>query len=246
MDVNATIFAMAVEAPERPAEPASPARGSGGRRLIRLVGVLMVAIGLGFVGYFAWQYWGTNIVAKQKHAEIREAIAEDWGKGIDSNAIGLFRLPRFGEEFEVPIMPGGDLIGEKGRKALAEGVAWYELGAGPGEIGNFVVAGHRVTHGEPFRDFPKLREGDKVYVETRSKVFTYVLRNDGKDIEVPFTTSWPLADVPDPQRAGEKATEPVITLVTCAELFRTKMRNVVIGDLESTEDKATGTVTKAE
>ena len=235
---------MTVEAPPRIPAP-RPARRSGGRRVIRAIGVLMVLAGLGFIGYFAWQYWGTNYVAKQKHAEIRQAIVNDWDKGIDGNAIGLFRVPRFGEKFEVPIIPGGDLIEPKGRKALAEGVAWYELGAKPGEIGNFVVAGHRVTHGEPFRDFPKLKEGDKVYVETRRKVFTYVLRTDGTAIEVPFTTSWPLADVPDPQRAGEKATEPVITLVTCAELFRTKMRSVVVGDLESTEDKATGTITKA-
>ena len=213
------------------------------RRFTRLVGVLLVAVGLGFIGYFAWQYWGTNVVSKQKHAEIRELIAEDWGKGIDGNAIGLLRVPRFGDDFEVPIVKGGDLVGAKGDKALAEGVAWYEPGAKPGEIGNFAIAGHRVTHGEPFRDFLKLKQGDKVYVETRKKIFTYVLRNDGTAITVPFTTSWPLADVPDPDRAGEKATEPVMSMVTCSELFHTDNRSIVIGDLESTEDKATGKVT---
>ena len=31
--------------------------------------------------------------------------------------------------------------------------------------------------------------------------------NDGNAITVDFTTSWPLADVPDPERAGEKARE---------------------------------------
>ena len=211
--------------------------------MIRAIGVLMVLAGLAFIGYFAWQYWGTNYVAKQKHAEIRQVIVDDWGKGIDGNAIGLLRVPRFGDD-EVPIVKGGDLLGAKGNKALAEGVAWYEPGAKPGEVGNFVVAGHRVTHGEPFRDFLKLREGDKVFVETRRKVYTYVLRNDGNAITVDFTTSWPLADVPDPNREGDKATEPVLTMVTCSELFHTDNRSIVIGDLESTEDKASGTVTK--
>lgn len=87
--------------------------------------------------------------------------------------------------------------------------------------------------------------GDKVYVETRTKIFTYVLRNDGRSIVVPFTTGWPLAEVPDPEREGEKATtEPLMTMVTCAELFNTDNRSVVIADLGSTTSKATGTVTK--
>lgn len=231
---------MTIEAPPR------PPRDTGARRFLRAIGVLLVVVGLAFIGYFAWQYWGTNIVAKQKQAEIKELIADDWGKGIDGNAIGLLRVPRFGDDYEVPIVKGGDLLGTKGNKALAEGVAWYEPGAKPGEIGNFAIAGHRVTHGEPFRDFLKLKQGDKVYVETRTKIFTYVLRNDGTDITVPFTTSWPLADVPDPDRAGEKATEAVMTMVTCSELFHTDNRSVVIGDLESTKDKASGTVTKPE
>ena len=165
----------------------------------------MVLAGLGFIGYFAWQYWGTNYVAKQKQAEIKQLIVDDWDKGIDGNAIGLLRVPRFGDDYEVPIVKGGDLLGAKGDRALAEGVAWYEPGAKPGEIGNFAVAGHRVTHGEPFRDFLKLREGDKVFVETRRKVYTYVLRNDGNAITVDFTTSWPLADVPDPNRRGRRS-----------------------------------------
>ena len=233
---------MTIEAPPRNPAP-RPRRESGVRRFFRAVGILMIAVGLGFLAYFAWQYWGTNIVAKHKQAQIKELLADDWGKGIDGNAIGLLRVPRFGADYEVPIVKGGDLLGPKGKKALAEGVAWYEPGAKPGEIGNFAIAGHRVTHGEPFRNFLKLKKGDKVYVETRKKIFTYVLRNDGNAITVDFTVSWPLADVPDPNRAGEKPTEAVLTMLTCSELFHTDNRSIVIGDLESTKDKATGTVT---
>ncbi len=240
MDADATIDAMTIDAPPR------PVRDSGVRRFFRVIGVLLVVIGLGFIGYFAWQYWGTNIVAKQKQAEIKELIADDWDKGIDGNAIGLLRVPRFGADYEVPIVKGGDLLGAKGNQALAEGVAWYEPGARPGEIGNFAIAGHRVTHGEPFRDFLKLKKGDKAYVETRTKIFTYELRTSGRKIVVPFTTSWPLAEVPDPKREGEKATEPVMTMVTCSELFHTDNRSVVVADLESTEDKASGTITRPE
>lgn len=206
------------------------------RRFIRLIGWLMILAGLGFVAWFAWQYWGTNIVAEQKQQEI----LDDWE---NTDAIGILRVPRFGADYEVPIMPGGNLVDAKGREALSLGVAWYELGEGPGEIGNFVVAGHRVTHGEPFADFPRLTAGDKVNVETRESIFTYVLRNGGTQIIVPFTVSWPLDSVPDPQRMTEEPTEPLMTMVTCSELFHTVNRSVVVGELRSTRDKVTGQVT---
>jgi sortase A len=198
------------------------------RRLIRTLGFLMIAGGLSMVAWFAWQYWGTNVVAQQE----QEKILADWTK---TDAIGVLRVPRFGPDYAVPILPGGDLVNAKGREALTRGVAWYEPGARPGEVGNFVIAGHRVTHGEPFKDFPKLKAGDKVRVETRKAEYTYVLRNGGTDIIVPFTVSWPLWDVPDVDAPEAEATEPLLTMVTCSELFHTDNRSVVIGELEETD-----------
>jgi sortase A len=211
------------------------------RRFIRFIGYLMIVTGLGFLGWFAWQYWGTNIISQQKQQEI----LDDWE---NSDAIGILRVPRFGADYEVPIVPGSNLVDAKGREALTRGVAWYEMGQKPGEIGNFVVAGHRVTHGEPFADFPKLKAGDKVNVETRESIFTYVLRNGGTDIIVPFTVSWPLAEIPDPDQAAADAepTQALMTMVTCSELFHTANRSVVIGDLRSTRDKASGRITSPE
>lgn len=203
------------------------------RRLIRGIGVLMIVAGLAIMAWFAWQYWGTNIVSHQK----QQKILNDW---TNSEAIGILRVPRFGANYEVPILPGGNLVDAKGRDALSRGVAWYELGARPGVVGNFVVAGHRVTHGEPFKDFPKLKTGDKIYVETRHAYFTYTLRNGGTEIIVPFTTSWPLHDVPDPNLSAgvsPEATKAVMTMVTCSELFHTDNRSVVIGDLTATKMK---------
>lgn len=195
----------------------------------------MIAAGLAIVAWFAWQYWGTNVVAQQKQQEI----LDDW---THTDAIGVLRVPRFGKDFEVPILPGADLNDHRGSPtkakvddALARGVAWYEPGAKPGEVGNFVVAGHRVTHGEPFKDFPKLKAGDKVYVETREAEYTYVLRNGGTEIIVPFTATWPLDPVPDPDQPDAEPTEPLMTLVTCSELFHTSNRSVVVAELETSE-----------
>lgn len=201
------------------------------RRVLTVLGVVLLVAGLGVLGYLGWQYVGTNVVAKARQAEIKERLAEDWGRGRDGEAIGLLRVARFGDDYEVPIVKGF------GRRALERGVGWSSDSASPGEIGNFALAGHRVTHGEPFRDFLKLRKGDEVVVETRTRIYTYVLRSAGDATTVDFTTAWPLWPVPDPDAADEKATAPVITLMTCSELFHTRNRNVVVGDLQSAVDK---------
>ena len=96
------------------------------RRSIQFLGWLMILAGLGFVAWFAWQYWGTNIVSEQKQQEI----LDDWE---NTDAVGILRVPRFGADYEVPIMPGSNLVDAKGDAALSRGVAWYELGEEPGD-----------------------------------------------------------------------------------------------------------------
>ena len=109
-----------------------------------------------------------------------------------------------------------------------------------------MLAGHRVTHGEPFADFPELKEGDLVFVETRTVTYVYELDMDGTDLEVPFTDDWviqPFPKNPDggiqpPKDLGEGESGPgaakLITLVSCAEIFHTDLRSVVFGHLVAT------------
>lgn len=212
---------------QRPSKP----RRSGSPRVMTIFGAVLVVGGLCLLGWFAWQYFGTNVVAKQKHAQITDATVAQWEDGLDGGAVALLRVDRFGKDFEVPIVKGFD------DEALASGVGMYEKASPPGEVGNFAIAGHRVTHGEPFRDFLELREGDLVEVETRTKVFVYRLENAGDSITVDFTVSWPLWKVPSPDSRGEPSKEAKLTMLTCAELFHTRNRNIVVGDLVETIDK---------
>lgn len=198
-------------------------------RIVTFVGVVSILTGLGFLGYVGWQYFGTNIVSKQEHEKVTQQLVTNWDDGIDGNAIGLLRVDRFGKDYEVPIVPGF------GDKALASGVGWHEKGEAPGEIGNFAIAAHRVTHGEPFRDFLKLRKGDKVEVETRTRIYTYELRDNGTDRVLDFSQGWVLDQVPGGK--GEVATKAVLTMLTCSELFHTRNRNIVFGDLIDTQKK---------
>ncbi|MGH3332092.1 MAG: sortase domain-containing protein, partial [Nocardioidaceae bacterium] len=44
-------------------------------------------------------------------------------------------------------------------------------GVGSGEVGNFIVTGHRTSHSAPFRDLPALRTGDRVRVRSGRTVY---------------------------------------------------------------------------
>ncbi len=192
----------------------------------------MLLLGVGILGWAGWQYWGTNTVSKALHKKIAASVIEDWKYGrVPKEGIALLRIPRFGSDFEVPVLNGDD------PQTLSRGVGRYENGAEPGQIGNLVLSGHRVTHGEPFRNFLKLRKGDEVVVETRTHIYTYVLQQNGDETRVPFTTSWPLWPVPDPDSEGKEPTKAKATLVTCAEVFATDDRNVAVAVLDSTVEK---------
>jgi sortase A len=112
---------------------------------------------------------------------------------------------------------------------LAKGVGHYEGSAGPGEVGNFAVAGHRTTHGRPFHAIDSLRRGDEVVVETGDGVFVYAVTGhevvDPADVRV-------IAPVPD--QPGTVPTEAVLTMTSCDPPFRATQRYVVHARLTQT------------
>ena len=210
------------------AEVSRPQRRS---RPLRTAGLVLLTAGIAVLGYVGWQMFGTNVVSKHRAEAITSDTRQAWSDGSTPPALGLLRVPRFGKHFEVPIVKGF------GADSLARGVGWYPDGAKVGGVGNYVLAGHRVTHGEPFRQFPDLRKGDTVSIETRTATYTYRLRNAGQAITVDFDTAWPLWPVPAPDARDREPTKHLITLLTCAELFHTDNRNVVVGDLVRTVAK---------
>ena len=56
---------------------------------------------------------------------------------------------------------------------LAAGYGHFADTAEPGRVGNYALAAHRITHGEPLRRMPDLEVGDEVVVETRDATYTY-------------------------------------------------------------------------
>ena len=214
-------------------------RTLGSRWAGRLGGALLLAGAL-VLGFLGWQYLGTNWVSERRQQQIVEQLDTSWAAGVDqvstsgTTAGAVVRIPRFGDDYAVPLLEGSS------DDALAAGIGHVDGTAGPGEAGNVVLAAHRVTHGEPFAELPSLRAGDEVVVETADTRYTYVVDTDGDALEVSFDAGWvldPLPDSPDPDGV-EPAQEPgqhLITLTTCAELFHTDERLVVFGHLVASE-----------
>lgn len=218
------------------------------RRVLFPVGLVLVIAGLVLVGYFAWQFYGTNIVAKQKQEKNVEQLTALWdskdpktpsaedGRISIGEASALIRIPAFGKDYVMPVLEGTS------DDVLSQGFAHFEQSANPGQVGNYALAAHRITHGEPLRRMPELRPGDEVLVETRRAIYTYVLDSDPNDLIVPFTAGWVVDEFPENPDAGGVTPDPqgskrLITLTTCSELFHTDNRMIAFGHLVDVEKK---------
>ncbi|MFE5079243.1 class E sortase [Streptomyces mirabilis] len=150
------------------------------------------------------------------------------GTPRSSQAYAVLSIPRLG--LRVPVAEG---VGK--RDVLNKGyVGHYPHTQQAGQAGNFALAGHRNTHGEPFRYINRLRRGDEIDVETAAGRYVYVVdrtlpqtsANDGGVIRrVPRSTVRPAY--------GYSAPGYYITLTTCTPEYTSRYRLVVWGKLTS-------------
>ena len=96
-------------------------------------------------------------------ANAPERVKE--GKPLPGDAIGKITLPTIDKSYLV--VEGTD-TGD-----LRKGPGHYDDTPLPGERGTVGIAGHRTTHGAPFRQIDKLNPGDEVVVDTTDGSFVY-------------------------------------------------------------------------
>jgi sortase A len=224
-----------------------PRRGRGGR-IALWTGVAMMLVGVVLLGYVGWQFWGTNWQSHRQQAKVTQTLQTQWeAKGTrlarlepkyvpKGEASALIRIPAFGKGYVVPVVEGIST------DVLARGFGHFPDSADPGQVGNYALAAHRVTHGEPLRRMPELRPGDRVIVETAAATYTYRLDTDPNKLTVPFTAGWVLAPVPrNPDTGGvqpaQRRGQRLITLTTCSEIFHTDDRSIAFGHLVKTVRK---------
>ncbi|SDS85691.1 sortase A [Microlunatus soli] len=214
--------------------------------MLTVIGVLLLVLGVGCFGYVGYQLFGTNAASHRSYQSERDRLKQQWQVGdsdgedsdavdrtpattIGGNAIALLSIPAIGVT-EVPVLEGTD------DEVLARGIGHYTKTADPGQIGNFAVAGHRITHGEPFAKLLDLTTGDRVIVETRSAIYIYRIDTSPRKLTVNDTEGWVLDPVPG--KPGTEPTERLITLTTCQDLFHSPDRSVGFGTLLKTTQKS--------
>ncbi|MFC9241206.1 class E sortase [Streptomyces decoyicus] len=147
-------------------------------------------------------------------------------------AYAVLRIPRIGLTAPVAQGVGKAAVLNKGY------VGHYPHSAQPGEAGNVALAGHRNTHGEPFRHLDRLRTGDTVLIDTAEARYTYTVRRtlarttpaDGTVLAtVPYSSVHP----------SYRFTAPgaYLTLTTCTPAYTSTYRLVVWGVLRSTQSR---------
>ena len=88
-------------------------------------------------------------------------------------------------------------------------------GVGPGVVGNYIVTGHRTSHGAPLADLPGLDVGARVLVRSGDRVFVYrVTRTRTTSFRSAASLEKQSAAVPG--RPGVTPVRAMLTLSTCA------------------------------
>jgi sortase A len=212
------------------------------RTLVRGVGELLITAGLVLLLFVAYQLVWTNVESHHRTDAVAGNVRDAWQRPPRTTAAGtpvvqlkngkgfaFLHIPRLGKNWSVPVVQGVSL------PDLARGVGHYPRTALPGEVGNFAVAGHRATNGEPFAYLDKVEVGDQVVAETQDEWFTYVV--DRVRIVSP-TSIWVLDPVPGhPDRTP---TEQLLTLTTCNPRWASYERLIVFGHLTESRPKAAG------
>ncbi|NKQ26047.1 class E sortase [Streptomyces galbus] len=250
--------------PEGGSEPLGPARrgGEDGRPLSRVearrraraskpgpavlasraVGELFITTGVLMLLFVTYQLWWTNVRAHAQADREASSLQDDWANGrrnpgafSPGQGFAILHIPKL--DVVVPIaegvsnkkVPDKGMVGHYGEGSLRTAMP-------DAKTGNFGLAGHRNTHGEPFRYINRLQPGDAVVVETQDEYFVYKVAS-----MLPVTSPGNVS-VLDPVPKGSGFTGPgrYITLTTCTPEFTSKYRLIVWGKMVEERPRSKG------
>jgi sortase A len=208
----------------------------------RAVGELFITTGVLMLLFVTYQLWWTNVRAQAQADRAASSLQEDWAKGKRNPGVfepgqgfALLHIPKL--DVVVPIAEGID-----DEEVLDRGmVGHYAEGAlktamPDAKTGNFGLAGHRNTHGEPFRYINKLQPGDPIVVETQDEYFVYKMASI-----LPVTSPSNISVLdPVPKQSGFKEPGRYITLTTCTPEFTSKYRMIVWGKMVEERPRSKG------
>ncbi|WP_051055283.1 class E sortase [Kitasatospora setae] len=229
-----------------------PPRPKERKRVVfaRLVGELFITLGALMLLFVSYQLWWTNVLADRDAGAASDKLEQQWaqqpvpsgGGGGGATAapptafepgqgFAIIHIPKLGLDY--PIAEGTDK-----QKVLDHGLVGHYAGtAMPSDPeGNFSVAAHRTTHGQPFRKIGQLVPGDKIVVETATSYYTYEVA--GGIPETPPTNVTVLQKIPK----GSPFTAPgrYLTMTTCTPEFSARGRLIVFGKMVEERPRSQG------
>jgi sortase A len=212
------------------------------RQVIRAAGEIFLTFGVIGLLFISYLLWGTALRADSAQRQLGNELNQEWRQAPPRGDAAGARLERFdvatGQPFAFITIPA---FGPHWRYTLIQGTALAQLDLSPGhvpgtqwpgQVGNFAVAGHRVTAGNPFWSLPSLHAGDLVDIETRLNDYTY--RVIGEQRVLP--TDLGVLD-PVPGHPGQRSTRRLITLITCDPAWTGTHRIIVTGVLVSAQPR---------
>ncbi|OIJ91919.1 class E sortase [Streptomyces colonosanans] len=208
----------------------------------RVLGELFITTGVVMLLFVTYQLWWSNVRAHQEAGSAAKHLQQDWASGkrepgefAPGQGFAILHIPKL--DVVVPIAEGiskpavldKGMVGHYGEGGLKTAMP-------DAKTGNFGLAGHRNTHGEPFRYINRLRPGDAVVVETQDEYYVY------KMASVLPATSPSNTSVLDPVPKGSGFTKPgrYITLTTCTPEFTSKYRLIVWGKMVEERPRSKG------
>ncbi|WP_180686098.1 class E sortase [Streptomyces gossypiisoli] len=208
----------------------------------RLIGEVFITTGVLMLLFVTYQLWWTNVRAHAQAGNEASQLQNDWASGKRNPGVfqpgqgfALLHIPKL--DVVVPIAEGisNDKVLDRGMVGhYAEGA--LKTAMPDAKTGNFGLAGHRNTHGEPFRYINRLQPGDPIVVETQDMYYVYDMAS------ILPVTSPSNVGVLNPIPKGSGFTEPgrYITLTTCTPEFTSKYRMIVWGKMVEERPRSKG------
>lgn len=187
---------------------------------------MLIAMGAVVLLYIVYSLLVTGLTMRQAQAGLRAAWEPQVADVVlvqPGDAVAVLQFVRPGST-ERPVQDGPLYVVEGvGVEDLKKGPGHYTGTAMPGQPGNFAVAGHRTTYGNPFFDLDDLQPRDEIYVTDRQGTrWVYsVVRQEIVSPDAERVLG------PDPLGTGH----PTLTLTTCHPRFSNAQRLVVFAQL---------------
>ncbi|PAZ09358.1 class E sortase [Streptomyces sp. SA15] len=226
------------------------------RVVVRSVSELCITVGALIVLFVVYVLFWTGVKADHVMDDQIDQLQDQWSQGAvrpttpadpagqagapadppkpapyqSGKPFAIMYIPRLGFTWNKPVLEN------TATGTLKKGLGHYAHTAQLGQKGNFAVAGHRRTYGDPFKDFPELRRGDAVVLTDGTTWFTYRIdkgpyKTVPSDIEV--------ID-PVPRKSGYTRSGRYLTLTTCDPEWGHSHRLIVWAHLDSTQPVESG------